>query len=149
MLKEKMEIFAGIDTHKETYAISTCDTHGKILCADEFGTDAKSIKDLQNWLVSQGEVVAVGIEGTGCYGKNVTIALQTAGIKIIEVNQGCQKTRRSKGKSDSLDAENAALTARDYLLGGAREFNGSESIDRTSELEDLRTIKTAYDSAIS
>ena len=149
MVSEKAEIFAGIDTHKKTYAIATCDVQGKILCAEEFSTSKKGIKSLQKWLFSQGEIVAVGIEGTGSYGKNVTIALQNSGVKIIEVNHACKKTRRSKGKSDTLDAENAALTARDFLRGGFRSMNGSVAIDRTSELEDIRIIKAAYDAAIS
>ena len=28
MVNEKAEIFAGIDTHKKTYAVATCDVHG-------------------------------------------------------------------------------------------------------------------------
>ena len=149
MLNEKTEIFAGIDTHKKTYAVATCDVHGKILCSEEFPTSAKGIKRLLKWLFSQGEILAVGIEGTGCYGKNATIAIQEAGMRIIEVNHACKKTRRSKGKSDVLDAENAALTARDFTFGGTRSLNGSVAIDRTSELEDIRIIKSSYDSAMN
>ena len=149
MLNEKPEIFAGIDTHKKTYAVATCDVHGEILCAEEFSTSKRGIKSLQEWLFSQGKISAVGIEGTGSYGKNVTVSLQNLGVKIVEVNHACKKTRRSKGKSDTLDAENAALTARDFECGGSRRMNGSVAIDRTSELEDIRIIKAAYDSAIS
>ncbi len=149
MVNEKEEIFAGIDTHKKTYAIAACDVHGKILCSEEFPTSAKGIKCLLNWIFSQGEILAVGVEGTGCYGKNVTTLLQENGVKVIEVNHACKKTRRAKGKSDELDAQNAALTARDSLLGGARSLNGNIAIDRTSELEDIRIIKTSYESAVT
>ena len=70
-------------------------------------------------------------------------------VGFTKIDHACKKTRRSKGKSDTLDAENAALTARDFSCGGFRSMNGSVAIDRTSELEDIRIIKAAYDSAIS
>ena len=149
MLNEKAEIFAGIDTHKKTYAVATCDVHGKILNKREFSTSAKGIKALKQWLFSEGEILAVGIEGTGCYGKNATIALQEEGLTVIEVNHACKKTRRSKGKSDELDSENAALTARDCTYGGVRDCNGCVAIDRTSELEEIRIIKSSYDAAMT
>ena len=149
MVNEKAEIFAGIDTHKKTYAVATCDVHGKILNKREFSTSAKGIKALKQWLFSEGEIVSVGIEGTGCYGKNATIALQEEGLTVIEVNRACKKTRRSRGKSDELDSENAALTARDCTYGGVRECNGCIAIDRTSELENIRVVKASYDAAIT
>lgn len=90
----------------------------------------------------------MGIEGTGCYGKNIACKFQDLRVKVVEVNHSCKKARWSKGKSDSLDAENAALTARDFLLGGVRENNASNAMDRTSDFENIRTIKTAYDGAL-
>ena len=75
MLNENETIFAGIDTHRDTYAIATCDAFGTILKNSEFKTTKCGISKLMNWLESQGEILAVGIEGTGSYGKSVTVFL--------------------------------------------------------------------------
>ena len=69
MLNENQKIFIGIDTHKDTYAVASCDEFGKVLCASEFSTAKKGIQEVLEWAFEQGKIQAVGIEGTGCYGK--------------------------------------------------------------------------------
>jgi transposase len=140
-------IFAGIDTHRDTYAIATCDTFGTSLKTAEFKTTKKGISSLLTWLQKQGDVSAVGVECTGSYGKGVTASLQKIGINVLEVTSPVKKERRSKGKNDEMDAISAARTARDYVYGGTREANACVSKDRTSEIEQIRVVKTAYDSA--
>ena len=145
---KKGEIFAGIDTHRDTNAIATCDAFGTILSAAEFSTTKAGTKKLISWLFSQGTVGAVGIECTGSYGKNVACAFQGMKVLVLEITRPVKKDRRSKGKSDTLDAQNAAQSARDYIFGGSRESNACVAKDRTSELEEIRTVKSTYDSAI-
>lgn len=148
MLNEKTEIFAGIDTHRDTYAIATCDAFGTILNNSEFKTTKCGISKLMNWLTSQGEVSAVGVEGTGSYGKSVTVYLQKKGVKVLEVTSPVKKERRSKGKSDFMDAQSAARTARDFTFGGSRETNACVAKDRSSETEQIRLVKASYDAAM-
>ena len=147
MITANGEIFAGIDTHRDTYAIATCDEFGSILKNCEFKTTKSGMKELVKWLNSQGEIRAVGIEGTGSYGKSITVRLQKLGMDILEVTAPPKKTRRSKGKNDYLDAQNAALTARDRILGGSLENNACASKNRTHDLENIRAVKAAYDGA--
>lgn len=148
MLNENDAIFAGIDTHRDTYAIATCDAFGTILNNAEFNTTKKGIKELLAWLEAQGKILAVGIEGTGSYGKNVTVFLQRRGVRVLEVTSPVKKERRSKGKNDYMDAQSAARTARDYMFGGSRETNACIAKDRSSETEQIRLIKASYDAAV-
>ena len=148
MLNENEAIFAGIDTHRDTYAIATCDAFGTILENSEFKTTKCGNKKLLSWLESQGEISAVGVEGTGSYGKSVTVYLQKRGVQVLEVTSPVKKERRSKGKNDYMDAQSAARTARDYTYGGSRETNACVAKDRSSETEQIRLVKASYDAAV-
>ena len=53
----------------------------------------------------------VGVEGTGSYGVGLTRFLRRKGIEVVEVNRPNPQTRRNQGKSDSLDAVEAARAA--------------------------------------
>jgi transposase len=55
-----------------------------------------------------GSLQSVGIEGTGTYGAALCYFLTDKSIKVIEVNRPNRVVRRLQGKSDPLDAENAA-----------------------------------------
>jgi hypothetical protein len=59
-------------------------------------------------------VHAVGVEGTGSYGAALARHLRRQGVKVIEVNRPDRRQRRTKGKSDPLDAYAAA----DAVLSG-------------------------------
>jgi transposase len=63
---------------------------------------------LLDWFQSHGQLVGVGIEGTGSYGSGLMRFLTRAGIEIVEVNRPNRQTRRRRGKSDTVDAEAAA-----------------------------------------
>jgi transposase len=57
---------------------------------------------------SYGSIRAIGIEGTGHYGAALTRFLIDAGHRVVEVNRPKPSARRANGKSDRLDAEQAA-----------------------------------------
>ena len=71
-------------------------------------------RDLHDWLVGFGELDRVGVEGTGAYGAGLARFLQRAGVEVIEVDRPNRQERRRNGKSDQLDAIEAARAA----LGG-------------------------------
>ena len=56
-------------------------------------------------------MLRVGVEGTGAYGAGLTRYLRRHDITVIEVNRPDRQSRRTRGKSDPLDAENAARRA--------------------------------------
>ena len=66
------------------------------------------IAQLVEWLASLGEVVLVGVEGTGSYGAGLTRHLQGLGIAVVEVDRPNRQRRRRAGKSDTHDAISAA-----------------------------------------
>jgi transposase len=52
----------------------------------------------------------VGIEGTSSYSAPLARLLAGGGLEVIEVNRPSRQTRRAQGKSDRIDAEQAART---------------------------------------
>ena len=101
-------VIGGVDTHKHTHHAAVIDQHGQLLGDREFRTDAGGQADLLAWLGSYGPIAAVGVEGTGFYGAALTRHLSAAGLRIVEVNRPNRAARRADGKSDRLDAEQAA-----------------------------------------
>ena len=58
-----------------------------------------------------GELVKVGVEGTGSYGAGLARYLAGQGIEVAEVMRPNRQARRRRGKSDAADAIAAALAA--------------------------------------
>jgi transposase len=102
-------IVAGIDTHKLTHHAAALDARtGKLLGDKEFPVTRVGYRKLLAWLASYGTVIKSGIEGTGSYGAGVHRYLEAAGISVIEVSRPNRQDRRNRGKSDPIDAINAA-----------------------------------------
>ncbi|MFG2638946.1 hypothetical protein ACGFX8_35440 [Streptomyces sp. NPDC048362] len=57
---------------------------------------------------SHGELVAVGVEGSGAYRAELARVLTAVGVTVIDVDRPDRKMRRMKGKSDPIDAYAAA-----------------------------------------
>ena len=101
-------VTAGIDTHSDTHHVAVINQHGKRLADKEFLAVASGYRTIIEFIQQFGPLTAVGIEGTGCYGAEITRWLVKAGITVIEVNRPNRKNRRQQGKSDPLDAYSAA-----------------------------------------
>ena len=71
---------------------------------------------------SFGTILAFGIEGTGSYGATLASFLRRTGHRVVEAGRPDRLLRRMNGKSDTLDAENAA---RAVLAGIAPVPTGS------------------------
>ncbi|WP_371666558.1 IS110 family transposase [Streptomyces sp. NBC_00289] len=84
------------------------DTIGKILATLTIPTDTGGFQQLLDWATSFGKVLAFGVEGTGFYGATLASFLRRAGHKVVEAGRPDRRLRRMNGKSDTLDAENAA-----------------------------------------
>lgn len=95
---------------------------------------------LEAWAASLGRVSVFGVEGTGSYGVGLASFLCRTGHRVVEVNRGDRRSRRSNGKSDTLDAEAAA---RSVLSGQAVAV--PKTADGTAEM--IRQIKIARDTA--
>jgi len=110
-------VVAGVDTHKDVHVAAALDELGRLLSAASFPTNPAGYRRLSNWLSSFGRLAAVGVEGTGCWGAGLARHLTAAGIEVVEVNRPNRQRRRRLGKSDAIDAEEAA---RAVLAGDAR-----------------------------
>src|SRR3954470_21472354 len=102
------EIIIGIDTHKQSHAAVAINGLGARLGAIALSANSKGFQELEAWARSFGPVRAFGIQGTGSYGAGLTRFLQGRGHNVIEVNRPNRQIRHQHGKTDPLDAENAA-----------------------------------------
>ena len=88
------QITGGVDTHLDVHVAAVLDDHGGLLGTSSFATTRDGYGALCAWLCSFGDVVVVGVEGTGSYGAGLTRYLQVAGIKVVEVDRPDRRTRR-------------------------------------------------------
>src|SRR3954465_3398111 len=111
------EIIVGVDTHKQTHAAVAINGLGARLGVITLPASRRGYQEMETWARSFGPVRTFGIEGTGSYGAGLTRFLQDRGHNVIEVNRPNRQIRHQHGKTDPLDAENAA---RAVLRGQAR-----------------------------
>jgi transposase len=81
------------------------------------------------------------VEGTGSYGAGLTSAVRRRDIGVIEVLRTDRRDRRLRGKSDTIDAENAARAVLNQT---------ATSVPKTNDgvVEMIRQIKVAKDVAV-
>jgi transposase len=109
-------VTGGVDTHADVHVAAVLDELGRVLGTESFPTTTAGYRALLDWMGHHGELVAVGVEGTGAYGAGLARFLTGAGVEVLEVNRPDRATRRRAGKSDPVDAEAAARAA----LAGVR-----------------------------
>src|SRR5262249_8395516 len=107
-MTEDARVVAGVDTHKDSHVVAVLDELGRLCDTAPFMTTARGYRDLTRWVSGFGEVLAIGVEGTGSWGAGLSRHLRARGLNVIEVNQPDRHRRRRRGKSDRVDAEMAA-----------------------------------------
>ena len=137
---ETRAITGGVDTHLDVHVAAALDANGGVLGIESFPTTTAGYQQLFDWLAGFGELARVGVEGTGAYGAGLARFLHAAGIEVIEVDRPNRQARRRQGKSDPLDAVEAARAA---LSGRAR------AIAKTADghVEAIRALVVAKRSA--
>jgi transposase len=134
-------VTGGVDTHAEVHVASMADQAGRVLGTREFPATAAGYAAALAWMRGHGELVKVGVEGTGSYGAGLARYLAAQGIEVAEVIRPNRQARRRRGKSDAADAVAAALAA----LNG--EASGQpKSGDGT--VESIRALQVARRGAI-
>ncbi len=133
-------ITAGVDTHLDVHVAAALDHIGGLLGVESFPATAAGYRQLTGWLASFGTVVLVGVEGTGSYGAGLTRHLLETGIEVVEVDRPNRQERRRTGKSDPLDAIEAARAA----LGGKAK---GKAKTRDGNVEAMRVLRVAKISA--
>ena len=104
-------ITGGVDTHLDVHVAAAVDANGGVLGVESFATTPGGYRELCSWLATFGTVDRVGVEGTGAYGAGLARHLRGRGVVVIEVDRPNRQERRRNGKSDELDAIEAARAA--------------------------------------
>jgi hypothetical protein len=131
-------ITGGVDTHLDVHVAAALDELGALLGTESFPADARGYRQLLRWLRSFGEVVLVGVEGTGSYGAGLTRLLHAEGVRVVEVDRPNRQNRRRRGKSDTVDAVAAARSAQSGdANGGAKTRDGNVEMMRVLRLVKL------------
>lgn len=135
------ELLLGVDTHADTHTAALLDHLGRLLGTLQVPADPAGYAQLTAWAEGQGRLTRAGVEGTGDYGRGLCQHLQANGVEVIEVNRPDRSRRRRRGKSDPIDAENAA---RAVLANDATTIPKQ----RDGLIEALRVLRIARQSAI-
>jgi len=104
-------IVGGVDTHRDTNVAAVVDMNGGVLGIQSFPTTGEGHKLLASWMAGFGTIARVGIEGTGVYGAGLARHFARASVMVIEVDRPNRQKRRQRGKSDQIDAVEAARGA--------------------------------------
>ncbi|HAM23286.1 MAG TPA: IS110 family transposase [Actinobacteria bacterium] len=137
----RRRVVIGVDTHKYIHVAVALSDIGGVIDSQRFAADSGGYEQLIDWAAGLGHKLTFAIEGTGSYGAGLTGAVRRRDIGVIEVMRTDRRDRRLRGKSDTLDAENAARTA---LAGNATAV--PKSADGVVEM--IRQIKVAKDVAV-
>jgi len=108
---ETRPITGGVDTHLDVHVAAALDSNGGLLGVWTFPTTTVGFADLHAWLCSFGTLARVGVEGTGAYGAGLARFLRGVGVTVVEVDRPNRQARRRHGKSDTVDAVEAARAA--------------------------------------
>ena len=136
IVEDRRAVTGGVDTHLDVNVAAALNDIGGLLGVEKFSTDGAGHVRLLRWLQSLGTVTRVGVEGTGSYGVGLARALRAADIEVVEVDRPNRMVRRRQGKSDPLDAIEAARAA---LSGRA---SGSAKT-RDGNVEAIRALLVA------
>ncbi|MFA5883640.1 MAG: IS110 family transposase [Acidimicrobiia bacterium] len=135
-------VTGGVDTHTDVHVAAVVDATGKILGSESFPTTIAGFRSLLAWMRRHGTLDQVGVEGTGAYGAGLARFLTGAGVKVVEVDRPNRQLRRSRGKSDTIDAEHAARA----VLSG--EATGTPKT-RNGTVECVRALRVVRRSAVT
>lgn len=135
------EIFGGVDTNALTHHAAVVDAVGRELADREFPATPAGYKALCKWMTFFSRLTSVGVEGIGSYGAGLNRVLGAAGIAMVEVDRPDRSARRSRGKSDPLDAYAAARAAASGRAAGPPK-------SRDGIVESIRCLRVAQRSAV-
>jgi transposase len=141
MTDEPINVIAGIDTHADTHHVAVITEYGRPVADQEFPATGPGYREILDFITTFGPVSGVGVEGTGSYGAELARVLARDGLKVLEVNRPNRQIRRLKGKSDSLDAYQAA----DAVIA---ERGISTPKARDGAVESLRVLRAERSSAM-
>lgn len=136
-----IEVYLGVDTHRDTHHAALVDRLGRPIDDREFPTTTDGYRRLLTWASAAGAIVGVGVEGTSSYGAALTGVLREAGLAVVEVDHPDRSARRRRGKSDPVDAYAAAAAV---VSGRATTCPKS----RDGDVESIRVLHNTRRAAV-
>ena len=134
-------VIIGVDTHKDIHAAAVLDERGVLLDSALFDANRAGYQALIGWSSRFGIPLRFGIEGTGSYGRGLASAVRRSGHDVVEVDRPNRADRYRRGKSDLIDAENAARAVLSRQAAAVPK-------DAEGTVEMIRHIKIAKDAAV-
>jgi transposase len=101
-------VIVGVDTHADLHVAVVLDAAGQVLGSRHFSASAAGYCALIEWASEFGIIDRLGIEGTGCWGRGLTLFCLSRGLRVLDVDRPDRRIRRRLGKTDLIDAEAAA-----------------------------------------
>lgn len=141
MAQDGAAVTLGVDTHADVHVAVLIDELGRVLGTRTVETVEPAYRRLLKWASGHGDVRLAGVEGTGSYGAGLARFLAQQGIAVVEVDRPNRQRRRKLGKSDPVDAEQAARAA---LSGEARVVPKA----RDGIVESIRVLRITRSSAV-
>lgn len=132
-------VFGGVDTHSDTIHVAAIDRFGRDLDDAEFPTTPVGYRQALDFLDALGDPQIIGIEGTSSYGAGLAVAARGRGIIVREVIRPEATVRRMQGKSDPIDAYQAARAA---------HSGRAKNLPKDEDVEGLRALLNARRSAV-
>ena len=139
--RDRETIVVGVDTHKYILVAVALSRLGERLGDITVPADPGGYEQLLRWARLFGEPARFGVEGCGSYGQGLVRFLRRNEIVVLEAGRPDRRDRRNRGKSDPIDAENAARA----VLAGTSTAT-PKTADGASEM--IREIKIARDTAV-
>jgi transposase len=141
MLAEEVDAVIGVDTHRDTHTAALVHPTGARIASTVISTDPAGFAQLLDFALvhAPGPRLVWAVEGSRSYGIGLVRFLQRHGQRVVEVDHP-QRPARRRGKSDQLDAVQAAREAL------ARTVQGNPRAD--GPREGLRVL-LARDTAVS
>ena len=136
-----LPVTGGVDTHADVHVAAVVDQVGRVLGTEAFPANAAGYRAALAWMNSRGELVKVGIEGTGSYGAGLARYLAACGVLVVEVIRPNRQARRQRGKSDAADAVAAAMAALNGEAAGVPK-------SRDGAVESIRMLRVARCGAV-
>ena len=142
MLADELDFVIGVDTHKDLHALAVVEApSGGVLV--EAQVEASSRGYAAALALANEQAAgrrAFAIEGTGSYGAGLSRFLVCRGEQVLEVGRLPREGRRSRAKSDALDAIRAARS----VLAGERLARPRAGGER----EQLRALMVCREGAL-
>ena len=82
-----VRVTGGVDTHADFHVVAAIDHNGGLLGIESFTADQAGYESLVGWLDGFGELIRIGVEGTGSYGVGLARFLTAIDVDVVEVDR--------------------------------------------------------------